>query len=572
MRGVVDRSPAPEVLSDIDAAAAPAALAPDLWDVIEGLVIAADRGGQITRCSAAATRLFGVDVGGHVRDLVSAVNPGDKAELARLVSDALENKVASERLTCHVTARGGDSHVVELRADPIAPGIVIQGIEVDARLDEILRHSIDLIAAVKEDGELVYVSSAVTRLLGHAPDAVIGDNAFDHVHPADHHIAAEEFARTLGGEARTAPTRMRLLRADGGVRWVDIRGDQMAALPGGAGLILNIRDATQQVLAEQAQRESEAQFKTAFENAPIGLVLLTPEVRIREVNEAFCTLMATPAGSLEGRSLSELLHPGDRHGMELHGRRLLAGTTVQLERRFQSGDNRVVWGDLRVTAVLDENGHVALLICQVLDVTERHELKERLAQQARHDPLTGLPTRVRAIEAVRDALEADGKVGVLRVDVDRFQDVNEALGHAPADRILVEVGARLSAAVDRPEDLVIRWGGDEFAVITTTGSSLVKLAEAIMAAFSAPFEVAGREIHLSVTIGAANAEEPGQPPETLLTNAEIALGDAKQQGQGRICSFNLPSTAAPSASRPSKGSLVPSKWASSSFTTSLWST
>jgi diguanylate cyclase (GGDEF)-like protein len=173
-----------------------------------------------------------------------------------------------------------------------------------------------------------------------------------------------------------------------------------------------------------------------------------------------------------------------------------------------------------------------------------HERTEELRHQARHDSLTGLPNRALILDRI-DQMLSRGRsqhipVAALFLDLDNFKDINDTLGHAAGDELLVAVGARLTAAV-RGGDTVGRLGGDEFVVLAE-GASLAAgagpMADRVLEALAAPFEIAGSEVPLSVTASIGFAEGDRPSPGRLLQDADIALYQAKSAGKERSVGFS----------------------------------
>jgi diguanylate cyclase (GGDEF)-like protein len=172
-----------------------------------------------------------------------------------------------------------------------------------------------------------------------------------------------------------------------------------------------------------------------------------------------------------------------------------------------------------------------------------HQLEranEAIRQHALCDPLTGLPNRGVFEDQLGRAtarLERQpGAVGVVFADVDGFKFVNDTLGHLAGDRLLVQLGQRIAAAL-RPTDMLARLGGDEFAILVTdldAPEDVVAVAERVRAAVSAPFTLDGRPVRARLSVGVTTVHSPGVPPETLLRQAEAAMYRAKARGRDRV--------------------------------------
>jgi diguanylate cyclase (GGDEF)-like protein len=179
------------------------------------------------------------------------------------------------------------------------------------------------------------------------------------------------------------------------------------------------------------------------------------------------------------------------------------------------------------------------------DIGERKETEAKLQHDAMHDVLTGLPNRALFLDRLTLALtrrlrRRDQSCGVLFLDLDRFKEINDSLGHAAGDVLLIEVTERLRAAL-RPQDTAARMGGDEFAILVEnilTGGDLDVVASRVLQEIERPFEILGRFIHAGASIGAAMAGPDHTNPELLIRDADFAMYRAKQAGGGRLEIFD----------------------------------
>ncbi|MBA3275728.1 MAG: GGDEF domain-containing protein, partial [Chloroflexia bacterium] len=179
------------------------------------------------------------------------------------------------------------------------------------------------------------------------------------------------------------------------------------------------------------------------------------------------------------------------------------------------------------------------------DITERKALQARLWHQAHHDPLTGLPNRTLLLERLTQALEPPrpGSTGaaapLLFLDFDRFKRVNDRLGHAAGDILLVAAARRLAGCI-RPDDFIARFGGDEFAVLlasATDRDAAFMVAERLVAEMALPFDVEGHEVTITVSVGiVVSPEITGR--SDLLRAADVAHYRAKATGRGAIALFD----------------------------------
>jgi diguanylate cyclase (GGDEF)-like protein len=200
-------------------------------------------------------------------------------------------------------------------------------------------------------------------------------------------------------------------------------------------------------------------------------------------------------------------------------------------------DGSLIWNDLTVSPVLDETGKVAHFVWVINDVTEREQHEELLEYQANHDALTGLPNRNlladRITQVLANAQRYNLPVAVLFIDLDNFKIVNDSLGHALGDRMLIIQADRLLKCI-RASDTVARYGGDEFVVVVSNlekGEDAAIVAHKVQEMLSRPFTIDGHEFGITCSIGISLFPKDGQDVDSLLKNADAAMYRAKEQSR-----------------------------------------
>ena len=315
-------------------------------------------------------------------------------------------------------------------------------------------------------------------------------------------------------------------------RWAAIHG--LFVTGAGVGAVVawrlneEVRHETEQ--AYRQARESEEHFKSAFENAPIGMALASVQPgefgRYLQVNAAMAALTGYSQEQLLAMAGPDITHPDDvAAGLEV-SRRMANGEleSAVLDKRYVHADGRLICALASLSLVRDARGAPLHAIVQVQDVTEQKRVEAQLAHQAYHDPLTGLPNRRKLMQDLEARLaDAYEEPSLLLVfDLDGFKAYNDAYGHPAGDALLVRLGERLKAAVSG-RGQAYRMGGDEFCVLTDL---LADGPDALAAAGTAALTERGEGFEISASYGAAAIPAEGA------TTAE-ALGTADQRMYAR---------------------------------------
>ncbi|MBV9310289.1 MAG: diguanylate cyclase [Solirubrobacterales bacterium] len=292
---------------------------------------------------------------------------------------------------------------------------------------------------------------------------------------------------------------------------------------------------------EEELRQVEERFRSAFDNAPIGMALTGLDGRWLRVNEALAQLTGYDKRALVGMSFRDLTPPDDVAGDLEALNDLVSGKrdTYHAEKRYVRANGEMVWISLGVSVISDHDGAPMHLISQMQDITSRKATEHELALRALHDPLTGLPNRVlfgdRLDVALAHIVRSRQPLAVFFIDLDRFKLINDSFGHGVGDRMLVQIAERLLELL-RPADTVCRFGGDEFTVLceSTDERAATEIAQRILEALSAPLSDEELEVHANASIGVAVTRDPTITVDALLHEADQAMYRAKQQGGARV--------------------------------------
>jgi diguanylate cyclase (GGDEF)-like protein/PAS domain S-box-containing protein len=402
--------------------------------------------------------------------------------------------------------------------------------------------STDVVCVLSPGGALRHVSAAAREVLGREPESLLGKPYEELVHPDDLDGMRAASAAGHGGAAPFS-LRHRLARGDGSWVWTETRVRLLRDPSTGRVVEMHatVRDVEHRVQAERALEEAEKRFRTAFEAAPIGMALASPDFRFERVNEALCAMTGYPRDQLEGFPLASIADPEDVRADWERRTLLLEGEldAFRAETRFVHARGQLLWVDASWTLVRDDAGRPAHFLVQMQDITERRRHEAELRHQADHDPLTGLRNRrafERELERHLAHVDRYGPRGAaILLDVDHFKTINDTLGHSAGDELIVRVGHALRDRL-RDSDVLARLGGDEFAILLpeATAEEAHTVAGAILEAVrSERVPAAGaRERAVTASLGLALFADGD-----ALANADHALYDAKEAGRDRWAAY-----------------------------------
>ena len=323
-----------------------------------------------------------------------------------------------------------------------------------------------------------------------------------------------------------------LPHADGAPYEGAVTRDRLATLVGFAAFCLLVASLAAALLAHRGRRQREAEadrFRALVDAAVEGLLICDGD-RIVESNSSVRALLGRDGGWLAGRPLAALVPQEALRAALLDP----AGTTVETE--IADAQGRPVAVEL-VSRAIVHHGRPHQVVA-VRDLRDRRRAEERIRFLAHHDPLTRLPNRAGFAERLARLAEMPGRgaegFALLALDLDRFKVVNDTLGHAMGDALLVKAADRLRAAV-RSHDLVVRLGGDEFAVVQFAKgdpAAATALAQRLIDLLSRPFLIDGQVLNIGTSVGIALHPQDGAELPDLVRSADLALYRAKSEGRG----------------------------------------
>lgn len=316
------------------------------------------------------------------------------------------------------------------------------------------------------------------------------------------------------------------------------------ALRDTAGKVYGVGGISTDITALKDQHRLALLSETVFRASSDAIVITDTDKRILRVNPAFSLQTGFSAETVLGKKASIL-----RSGLQDKALYKKMWDSIgrtgnwagEINNRRADGTQYTVWSN--INAVLDDDGSVLHYIAVLTDVTRLLETQSELARQASYDSLTGLPNRTllndRIAQLTALSLRHSNSFGLLFVDLDRFKEVNDSLGHQAGDTLLREVSTRLQSAV-RLEDTVARMGGDEFVVLLPNidRAGARSVADKLLACLREPVRL-DEAIHYTpmASVGVAIHPQDGDTPDLLLRSADMAMYQAKMEGRNRVAEY-----------------------------------
>lgn len=291
-----------------------------------------------------------------------------------------------------------------------------------------------------------------------------------------------------------------------------------------------------------ALRESEHRFRSAFTYAPIGIALVSPKGRWLKVNNALSKILGYSNKEFLSGYFQSMIFPEDLPATLNMIDALSTGRleNCQMEHRYIHKSGQTVWALWSVSAASDVHSEHSNLIFQIQDITDKKRAEAKLQHEATHDALTGLPNRSQFMSRLESAinkrsLDENYNVSILFIDLDRFKNVNDSLGHLVGDQLLIQIADRLRDCV-RPCDMIARLGGDEFTIMVEgkyDQDEVTSIAQRINKKFTAPFDVDGNIVYSSASVGVLHSCDLHLTGQDMMRDADTAMYHAKRAGKAR---------------------------------------
>ncbi len=372
---------------------------------------------------------------------------------------------------------------------------------------------------------------------GYAREELVGQPATAFTPTTDPRTLSDTFA-TLSREGRIA-NREVVFHTREGREIPALVSAAVTEIDGESCFLCIVKDVSELRNAQEQLRRSEERFRGAFENAPIGILLLDNHGHIFQANRFATELLNYPDQALNGTHISRLVPGDERAELKEQLERLIRGreATFRAERRMLCADGLEIWTNCHVVVQRDGDGEPLYCIMQIADITEMKTSQRRMERLAFYDTLTELANRRLFNDRLQQAVERcrrhRERAALLYLDLDQFKRVNDTLGHESGDALLREVANRLVRCV-RKEDTVGRPGGDEFTILLydiEAPEHAGQVAEKILRALQQPITILGHQLIVTTSIGITVIPDDGVEPNALLKNADLAMYRAKEQGR-----------------------------------------
>ncbi|WP_431862530.1 putative bifunctional diguanylate cyclase/phosphodiesterase, partial [Azospirillum sp.] len=392
-------------------------------------------------------------------------------------------------------------------------------------------------------GRYLRVNPSLARIYGYdSVDALIG-NLTDiagqlYVDPG----RREAFAALMDSQGVVQNFEARVFRRDGSIIWIS-ENARCVRDPAGA---IRFYEGTVQDITERKQHEEKIRLlATVFDSVADGILIVSPELTVQVVNPAYRSITGVEAEDVVGQPLAILadgVHPPDFEAELWEAVRRSGRWQGEVTGVRRNGESFAA--ALAVTTVRAPGGALEHYVLTLADISQRKYQEHQIRYQASFDRLTDLPNRWLACERMEEAIlhaqRFRTKIVVAYIDLDRFKQVNDTLGHHAGDELL-KLAARRLRNCTRLSDTVSRLGGDEFLVIAPDAGDRAagaRLAEKILYSMGEPFDLFGQEVYCGASVGLAFYPDDGESTDQLLRNADLAMYHAKRHPEFRFVCYD----------------------------------
>ncbi|MEM7067076.1 MAG: EAL domain-containing protein [Cyanobacteria bacterium P01_B01_bin.77] len=401
-----------------------------------------------------------------------------------------------------------------------------------------------------EDGEVLHINGTWTELTGYTQQDIPTTQTWAELaygNQADT-ILKTIIAQKYSSETRQDEGDLAITTRTGHQLIWEFSSSVLEKLPDGRQVAISMAmDVTERRQAEKALRESEESYRSIYNQAAVGLVNGTIDLKFIDVNPRFCEMLGYSREDLLAKSVTDLTHPDDWSQSKSVVQRLFLNETpyISQKKRYLRKDGSSLWCNTGISIVRDVEGNPKHTLTVIHDISEQVKAEEQLKYDAFHDELTGLPNRSLLMKRLELALKRtkrypEAQLAVLFIDLDNFKVINDSLGHLVGDELLLAIANKLELII-RDTDLAARLGGDEFVVLLEEIidlSEAILVTERILEVLQSPLKIGGRELFPSASIGIVTSSTASyHQAAELLRDADVAMYCAKQSGYGQYVIF-----------------------------------
>jgi diguanylate cyclase (GGDEF)-like protein/PAS domain S-box-containing protein len=408
----------------------------------------------------------------------------------------------------------------------------------EERFRSITEHSSDITMILNEESVIEYISPSSINITKFEPQMVLNHRFEEFVHPDHQHQVIKLFEEILisppGTVLKSGP--ILGLHRDGRWLYFDSTLINMLHIDSVSGIVVNVREITQQVEMEKELCQSEYSFRTLFNQANDAVLMIALEGMILESNQRATELFGLSPQEIIGKHIQDLLDEKEILTFRQTLDRLKHEHHLPIsEWQFKHKDQHSIPVEINFGVIFDNQQAPTNIICIVRDISERKKNEDTLRHLATHDPLTKLPNRElffsRFMTACEHADVGNYCVAVAFIDLDNFKDVNDEFGHAAGDEVLIQIANRLKNSV-RQHDTLARMSGDEFTLLLEGVESVAdveKIIHKINQRMETPFDVSGTSLRIGVSIGISLYPQDSLIPEKVIQQADTAMYRSKNQ-------------------------------------------
>jgi len=401
------------------------------------------------------------------------------------------------------------------------------------------------IAQTSLDDKILDSNRALQTLLRYLEGELNNKLLKELAHPSDANMDQLFLEKILAGKYDTYRVSKRYICKNGAIVWTN-QSCSIVRDTNSPFLINMIEDITERKQAEEARIEAEKKYRDIFENAIEGIFQCTPNGQFLSVNPAFVRMFGYDSPEQIYTTITDIgqqLYVDKKRRVEFMALLKTHSQVEHFEYQARCQEGSIIWVNETVRVVRDSNGEIRYYEGIVEDVTERKQTEKKLRYDATHDQLTGLLNRAAFTTYLTEALSSENFFAVLFVDLDEFKIVNDYMGHLVGDQLLTEIARRLSHQAGE-NDVVARFGGDEFALLLENISDLTTLQQQVdnfQQQLSLPYTLKNESFNPTASIGIALNKlnhMKYDSADKVLRDADTAMYEAKQQGRGKSLIFD----------------------------------